>query len=65
MKIVEIFISLWEGLPWMMMHRRKCSNEILPGVDLQILFLVEYVVVWYILFPCSEISSVDAVGSFL
>ena len=22
-------------------HRRKCSNEILPGVDLQILFLVE------------------------
>ena len=22
-------------------HRRKCSNEILPGVDLPILFLVE------------------------
>ena len=22
-------------------HRRKCSNEILPGIDLQILFMVE------------------------
>ena len=53
------------------LHRWKCSNEILPGVDLQIIkekiiFLVECVV-WYILFPSSfaEISSVDAVGSFL
>ena len=48
------------------MHRRKCSNELLPGVDLQILFLVEYVVS-YILFPSSfaEILSVDADGSFM
>ena len=47
-------------------HRRKYSNEILPGVDLQILFLVEQVV-WYILFPGSfaRISSLDAFGSFL
>ena len=47
-------------------ERWGCSNGILPGVDLQILFLVEY---WSsdVLFPSSfvEFSSVNIVGSLL
>ena len=47
------------------LHPRKCSNEILPGVDLQILFLREYRS--GVLFPSSfaEFSSVNIVGPLL
>ena len=41
---VEVTISVKDGIAtfkMMCMHRRKSSNEILPGVDLQILPLIE------------------------
>ena len=41
-----------------MSRNGKCSNEILPGINLQILFLVEWVV-WYFV---AEFLSVNFVG---